>query len=89
MDSATFSYMKYIAQQGKAYATLEEFNMRAALFNQTDAELEAFNANPDRFQTVGHNMFSDMTAEEKKKMRGLMPEMNDHKEATHFAEANS
>lgn len=62
LDTATFDYMQYVAQQGKNYATLEEFNMRMGLFAERDSIIKAWNANPNQTSTMGHNFLSDMTA---------------------------
>jgi len=68
-------FMDHLAKQGKGYNTIEEFNLRSALFAKKDAALAKINANPENTFTVGHNMFSDLTDEELKKMRGsFIPE---------------
>ena len=69
-------FMDFLAAHGKDYNTIEEFNFRAALFAKKDAALAKINANPENTFSVAHNMFSDRTKEEMKKMRGLIPEEN-------------
>jgi hypothetical protein len=38
------SFLTYTAQQGKSYKTTAEFNMRAALFIETDNNIKTWNA---------------------------------------------
>jgi len=54
-------FMDYLAKHGKDYNTIEEFNLRAAIFAMKDAALAKINANPENTFTVGHNFTSDMT----------------------------
>lgn len=44
--------------------------MRMDLFSKTNEFITAFNADPTKTSTVGHNIFSDMTEEEKRSYRG-------------------
>ena len=60
-------FMDFLASHGKGYNTIEEFNLRGALFAKKDAALAKINANPENTFTVGHNMFSDWTQEEMKR----------------------
>lgn len=87
LDNTTFEYMKYVAEQGKNYSTLAEFNMRMELFSIRNQEIIQWNAMPQT-SSMGHNFLSDWTPEEQAKLRGLLPEMNDHNEPTFFAQAN-
>jgi hypothetical protein len=78
LDNATFEFMQYVAQQGRNYATLEEFNMRQELFTVRDNIIKEFNSNPEETSTMGHNFLSDWTAAEQKSLRGL--DMNNSEE---------
>lgn len=62
--------MNFIAQHGKNYADLEEFNLRAELFRKFDADVKFYNAT-EQHSRHGHNFLSDMTAEEKTRLLGL------------------
>ena len=71
IDTTTFEFLQYLSEQGKSYSTVGEFNTRMALFEKTDTFIKEWNSKPDQTNTVGHNFISDMTEEEKKKLRGL------------------
>ena len=62
-------YMQYVAYWGKSYITTEEFEIRKALYIQTDAIIEAHNETDSRFK-LGHNQFSDWSPEEYKSLLG-------------------
>jgi len=62
-------YMLYVAQHGKHYITTEEFEIRKALYIQSDAIIEEHNQQNVSFQ-LGHNVFSDWTEHEKSKLTG-------------------
>lgn len=87
IETSHFEYMKYLAQQGKSYKSLDDYNKRLALFAQRDAEIRAWNADKSHTSTVGHNFLSDWTPEEQKALRGLTMPPQEEK-ATHFASAN-
>ncbi len=70
-ETSHFAYMKYLAQQGKSYKSLDDFNMRLELFAQRDAEIKAWNADKTHTSTVGHNFLSDWTPAEQKALNGL------------------
>ena len=65
-------YMQYVAHWGKSYITTEEFEVRKALYIQTDAIIEAHNETDSRFK-LGHNQFSDWTDYERSRLTGLKP----------------
>jgi hypothetical protein len=65
MTQADFKFLDFIATHGKTYGTTEEFEFRRQLFSETHAKIEAFNSQPQT-STVGHNKFSDYTADEYK-----------------------
>ena len=64
-------YMQYVAHYGKSYITTEEFEIRKALYIQTDAIIEAHNETESSFK-LGHNLFSDFTDHERSKMTGAL-----------------
>lgn len=65
-----FEFINYMSQFGKSYASVEEFQMRAALYHKWDAEVKQINAN-EYTSTHGHNHLSDWTAEERTRLLGL------------------
>ena len=70
--------MQYVSKYGKSYPTLEEFNMRAELFMQTNAIIKEWNADETATSKMGHNFLSDYTDVEKANLRGLVGEAKDH-----------
>jgi cathepsin L len=70
LSAQDFEFVNYMAKFGKSYETLEEFQMRAALFQKWDQEIKQINAN-EYTSTHGHNHLSDWTAEEKTRLLGL------------------
>ena len=71
LDNDTFEFMQYVSKYSKNYSTVAEFNERMNLFMVANAAITAWNANPDKTSTMGHNLLSDMTFDEKKNLRGL------------------
>lgn len=65
VDTNTYKYMQYLSKFGKSHSTMEEFNMRLANFIEIDAKIEEWNSDATNTSSVGHNFFSDWTAEEK------------------------
>lgn len=72
--------MRYLSEHGKTYGTVEDFNVRKALYAETDAFINSVNEDPTSTYTSGHNRFSDWTKEEKDRLLGLknvvMPKLN-------------
>jgi len=66
-DVVRSKFVQYMAQFGKNYLTVEEFNARKEIFEVAENFIASHNSTSF---TVGHNKFSDMTDEEKAKMRG-------------------
>jgi len=54
-DAGLGNYMQYLAKQGKSYHNLGEFTHRLSNFNEIDAWIQDFNADPQQTSTVGHN----------------------------------
>jgi C1A family cysteine protease len=71
MTENDFEFINFVAQHNKNYATVEEFNMRAAIFAETHAEIAALQNETSQH---GHNKFSDYTREEYKSMLGFNAE---------------
>ena len=58
-------FLKHVANYNLSYGSLEDFNFRANIFAQLDANLEAFNNEEGQTSVVGHNIFSTWTVEER------------------------
>jgi len=70
LSQVQFQFMQYVATHGKNYATVEEYNTRQALYEQTHQIIEASNARNSSY-VAGFNQFSDWTTEEYEVMLGL------------------
>jgi len=69
MDQSIFDFTQYVAKFGKSYDTVEEWNLRFAMFAKFDTEVKRHN----QTQTTsvhGHNFLSDFTAAEKTRLLG-------------------
>lgn len=64
-------FMQHIADFGLSYGTIEEYNFRKNVFLETEAEIQALNAQ-NGSATFAHNFMSTMTYAEKKKMNGYI-----------------
>ena len=71
VDLNTFKFMQYLSKFNKSYATIEEFNMRLENFMKIDQFIQEWNADTNNTHTVGHNMLSDWTVEERAKLTQL------------------
>ena len=58
-------YMNYMARFGKSYNTYEDLRSRMDLFIDADNIIREHNSTESSY-TLGHNMFSDMTPQERK-----------------------
>jgi C1A family cysteine protease len=63
------TFMEHISEHGLSYGTVEEYNFRKSIFNETQAFITKHN-NSNATWTVGHNFRSTMTQGEKKRMTG-------------------
>lgn len=72
MDKAN-EFFDYASKFQKQYLTEDEMVQAAQAYNEMDQFIQKWNANPDATSTVGHNMFSDMTKEQKSAMIGKIP----------------
>ena len=70
-----FKFMNYIAQWGKSYASIEEYEHRFANFIKKEKWITEVNSDLRNTYTVGHNDFSDMTEEEYNQRLGYDPTM--------------
>jgi len=52
--------MKFVTEHNKFYATVEEFELRAANFAETDAKIQEQNSKNGSWRAA-HNNFSDWT----------------------------
>jgi hypothetical protein len=69
MTETDFEFLNFVAHHNKNYATVEEFNMRAAVFAETHAEIAKLNQSEQ--SSHAHNKFSDYTREEYRQLLGL------------------
>ena len=66
-------FMRFIAKHARSYKDVGEFTWRKMQFMAKDAIYEEMNA-ASTTSTVGHNEFSDWTAEEVQKILGFKQE---------------
>jgi len=71
IDSQYLAFTNYLSEQGKSYATLEEFNTRLALFTAKDTLISEWNARDDVTSLMEHNFLSDWTRAEIKKLNNI------------------
>jgi hypothetical protein len=69
VDDLDMKYMLYMAKFGKQYNSIGDFNVRKANFAEADSFINKFNSE-DHSHTVGHNQFSDWSADEYKVLLG-------------------
>lgn len=81
-------YMEYVTLHGKSYLTTEEFELRKAMYIQTDAVIQEHNSTNSTF-TLGHNKFSDYTDHERARLLGGMPDENRVKNTVWLEETNA
>jgi C1A family cysteine protease len=72
MSEMEYKFINFVAQHGKSYATVEEYQMRMSLFAKTEAAIQEINASQSS-SFHAHNKFSDYTSFEMKKMMGYKP----------------
>merc|ERR1719198_1233105 len=63
-------YMKYVTEWGKSYGTKAEFDFRLEQFKKTLNKMALHNADNSHKSTVGHNLYSDWTDAEYKRLLG-------------------
>jgi C1A family cysteine protease len=64
------AFLAFLADHGKSYTDTTEFDERKAAYAQTDAAIEAHNADTAHTHTLAHNHLSDATAAEKAALLG-------------------
>lgn len=70
LNAYEFQFVQYMAKYGKSYDSVEEFQLRFALWRKWDMEIQRINA-VETTSTHGHNHLSDWTAEERTRLTGL------------------
>jgi cathepsin L len=70
INSQEFEFVQYMAEYGKSYADVEEYNLRFALWQKWDAEIKELNANQTT-SVHSHNHISDWTAVERTGLTGM------------------
>jgi C1A family cysteine protease len=70
LSGEDYKFMEYVSTHGKSYGTMAEFMFRKEQFAARHTDIEAFNADANNTHTVGHNLFSDATYAEMKKLNG-------------------
>jgi len=88
ITTSHFEYVQFMAKFAKDINTVEEFNMRHAIFAQVDLEISAHNSMPANY-TLGHNQFSDWTREEYGNLLGLRHAHNEDHPVVVFDESNA
>merc|ERR1711935_1239453 len=76
LSAEDYKFMAYVSEYGKSYGTVAEFMFRKSQFVARHNEIEAFNADSNNTHTVGHNLFSDKTYAEMKKLNGYVANPN-------------
>lgn len=75
MEAINFKFMQYVAEHGKSYGTVEEFEFRFNTWLEAENRIEAHNASGVETHELGHNHMSDWTDAEYKKLLGFkLPE---------------
>jgi hypothetical protein len=64
------AFLQFLADHGKSYTDTTEFEQRKTAYAQTDAAIEAHNADNTQTHTLTHNHLSDATAAEKEALLG-------------------
>ena len=82
LTEVDYLYMDYVTRFGKSYGTRAEFEFRKQIFAKTQKTVEEWNRRKEATHELGHNEFSDMTADERKRKLGFRPiseaEMNEN-----------
>jgi len=72
LSAEDYKFMAYVSEYGKSYGTVAEFMFRREQFVAAHNEIESFNADSNNTHTLGHNLFSDKTYAEMKKLNGYV-----------------
>jgi hypothetical protein len=84
IDEETFQFMNYLSKFNKSYSTVEEFNVRLALFSARNKFIVEWNADETNTHKVGHNFLSDYNEKELSNLRGIKDEFATPKHVTRF-----
>lgn len=57
-------FMEFVSKHGKSYQSMEEFEMRLAMYNKKDTFIKEKMGAGALGYTLGHNHFSDFTDSE-------------------------
>jgi C1A family cysteine protease len=68
MSLIDLKFIQHVSKFGLSFASLEEFNMRKAIFEINDAFIEQENADPTHTYKAGHNILSTWTDAERAKL---------------------
>jgi serine/threonine-protein kinase RIO1 len=63
------AFMKFVAEHGKSYGTVEEYKFRMQQFERTDKYIQEHRSTKQT-HTAGHNQMSDWTEAEYKRLMG-------------------
>ena len=74
MSLIDYKFIHHVARFGLDFKTFEEYQLRKAVFEETDAFILEENAKPENTYTVGHNKFSTWTEEERATLTGTKPD---------------
>ena len=66
------SFVSFVSEHGKSYATREEFMFRLSIYNENLNMIREHNATESSYK-LGINFTTDMTQDEYKKMLGFTP----------------
>ena len=78
VDSVDSAFARYLARYGKSYHSVEEYNLRRALFEKQLNRITEVNSRNDISYTVGLNKFSDLTDAEFERYLGDSREPEDY-----------
>jgi len=70
MEAVNFKFMQYLAEHGKSYGTVEEFEFRFNHWLDTENHINEHNASNATW-TLAHNHMSDWTEEEYNRLKGF------------------
>jgi hypothetical protein len=76
LGASDYEFMNFVSHHGKSYATRDEFEFRANLFNESFDFVQKWNSDSANTHTVEINKFADWTKDEKKRLLGYKPTPN-------------
>lgn len=78
-------FMMFVAEHGKSYGTVEEFEFRMNLWKETDAVIKAHKS--DSYE-LGHNHMSDWTSDEYSRLLGYKEHLREDVQEPTILETN-